>query len=268
MHSGGRGRGFLAAAAAGHYYVQAPKSTQVVMASSQDVHERGGMKSEWVTQYWSQGKMRDEDAIAEYLQVKKDCKRNVQNVLDHIQMKQDRQNKRLALCVQQRLAEHKRPHICLSAVDNVFLPQFTNESLHRRKFLVLEGGTGCGKTEFARSLSRGPQNFIELNCADTDHVDLRAFSPELHDLVLWDECPATLVLKNKKLFQGQAAFITLGQTPTCRDAYSVFPYNCKMVVCSNLWSEQLRRLPMADYEWLVGNSVHVHVDRPLWVGGA
>jgi hypothetical protein len=239
-HSNGRGRGFQTSVAAGHYYVQAPKATQVFMTATLPVWEQRGMKAEWVTQYWSQGKMRDEEAISEYLKVKKDCKRHIQNVLDHQQLVREQRNQQLAKEVQQRLAREKLPRITLSAVDDVFLPQFADPSLRRRKFLVLEGGTGCGKTEFARSLSRGPTSFIELNCADTDYVDLRAFSPEQHDLILWDECPASLVLKNKKLFQGQATFVQLGQTPTSRDAYSVFRFNCKMVVCSNLWSEQLR----------------------------
>jgi hypothetical protein len=90
-------------------------------------------------------------------------------------------------------------------------------------------------------------------------------------LILWDECPALLVLKNKKLFQGQAVDIQLGQTNTSRDAYNVFPWNCKMVVCSNVWTQQLRSLCVADYDWLIQNSVHVNVDNDLWLpaeGGA
>jgi hypothetical protein len=143
-------------------------------------------------------------------------------------------------------------------------PQFCNASLHRRKFLVLEGSTGCGKPEYARALSKGVGYYIELNCADTDHVDLRAFSPGQHDLILWDECSPGLVLKNKKLFQGQAVDIQLGQTNTSKDAYVVFPWNCKMVVCSNLWTEQLRALTVLDYDWIVKNSVHVQIKGPLW----
>ena len=59
-HSNGRGRGFQTSVAAGRYYVQAPKTTQVFMTATLPVWEQRGMKAEWVTQYWSQGKMRDE----------------------------------------------------------------------------------------------------------------------------------------------------------------------------------------------------------------
>jgi hypothetical protein len=153
----------------------------------------------------------------------------------------------------------------VSLVEDVFLPQFNDAAMHRRKFLVLEGDSGCGKTEYARALARTPDSLVELNCADVEHVDLRAFSPSHHDLILWDECSPSLVLRHKKLFQGQAAEIQLGQTNTSVHSYTVFPWNCKMVVCSNLWSEQLRRLCREDEDWLVKNSVHVKVTGPLWV---
>ena len=130
---------------------------------------------------------------------------------------------------------------------------------------MLEGPSGCGMTEFARSLARNAESLVELNCADTAHVDLRAFSPGQRDLILWDECPPRLVLTHKKLFQGQTVDIQLGQTNTSKDAYTVFPWRCKMVVCSNLWSDQLRALCKADFDWLVQNSVHVHVSTALWL---
>ena len=116
----------------------------------------------------------------------------------------------------------------------------------------------------ARSLARSPLSYIELNCAHTEWVDLRAFSPDDHDLILWDECPAKLVLQNKKLFLGQASEVMLGQTNTSQHAYTVFVWNVKMVVCSNLWQLQLRTLTREDAEWLEQNSIYVHVTAPLW----
>ena len=73
------------------------------MTATLPVWEQRGMKAEWVTQYWSQGKMRDEEAISEYLKVKKDCKRHIQNVLDHQQL------------VREHPAHaHKTCHVCAS----------------------------------------------------------------------------------------------------------------------------------------------------------
>jgi len=271
-HCSSRGRATAAAAAAGHYYVQAPKLSSIWTKTTHCVYTNWGLRPEWITQYWSQGKMSDAAAIAEYLRLKRDAKRHIQNVRDNASMRDQQTISQLAKEVRERLAARKRPRLFIPEVEVDFLGQFRDDTLHRRKFLVLDGGTRTGKTEYARSLASGPSSYVELNCANTEHVALRAFSPVLHDLILWDEAPASLVLANKKLFQGQAVEIMLGQTNTSRDAYSVFPWGCKMVVCSNLWEFQLSSLPYHDVDWLRKNSIVIHVSRPLWqlsaAGGA
>ena len=261
---GGRGRGHKSAMAAGHYYCQAPKLSRVWGASSHCVHATHGLKAEWVTSYWSTKKMSDEAAIREYLHVRRDVKRHIQNVHDVAAFSRHQEGVRRATAVKARLAQAKAPRVSLPEVDDLFLKQFQDETLHRRKFLVLDGGSGFGKTEFARSLARSPLSYIELNCAHTEWVDLRAFSPDDHDLILWDECPAKLVLQNKKLFQGQASEVMLGQTNTSQHAYTVFVWNVKMIVCTNLWQLQLRTLSREDADWLEQNSIYVHVKAPLW----
>jgi len=208
--------------------------------------------------------MSDEAAMREYLNVRRDAKRHIQNVLDVRAFSRHQDATRRALIVKARLAGTKAPRVRLAEVDDVFLPQFEDVTLHRRRFLVLDGGSGFGKTEFARALARTPMSFIELNCSHTEHVDLRAFSPDDHDLIIWDECPASLCLKYKKLFQGQATEVQLGLSATSCAAYSIFVWNVKMVVCSNLWQLQLRTLCQEDALWLQLNSIYVHVTAPLW----
>ena len=41
-----------------------------------------------------------------------------------------------------------------------------------------------------------------------------------------------------------------------------------MIVTSNTWSEELRKLDSGDRAWLVANSVHVLVNSNLWVDAA
>jgi len=265
--SGGRGRGAAAAQAAGHYYVQAPKTTQVFMRCTTPVHECFGMRAEWVTAYWQQGKISDDAAIGEYLKVKRDCKRNIQNVKDLQAYKRMEAARVFKDATKERLAKLKKPRAYVQAVDELFLPQFENDQLFRRKFLILEGSSNVGKSEFARLLSKSPAHFIELDCTDCEHVDLRAFSPGFHDLILWDEATPQLVMKYKKLFQGQGVDCQMAQTRTSKDNYEAFPYNVKMVICSNIWSELCRELRVADYEWIQQNSIHVRVKHAsdLWL---
>ena len=70
----------------------------------------------------------------------------------------------------------------------------------RKKFLVLEGKSGTGKTEFVRGLY-GTTQTLELNCAGVSAVNLRDYKPFEHKVVLWDEASPELVLTNRKLFQ-------------------------------------------------------------------
>ena len=266
LHLNGRGRASHTAAAAGHYYVRCPKVGSVWSVGSHEPYKDYPVKAEWVTAYWQAGKLSDEGATAEYIKVKRDCVRHVQNVKDNARLRQQLLQTHLSSEVQGRLHVAKCPRASVPQVEHVFIPQFANAQLARRKFLVLEGPSCVGKTEYARGLAPSPAAVLELNCANQlEHVDLRALSPSLHKVILWDEAHPRLILSNKKLIQGQAVQIQLGQTNTSVHSYTVFPWGIMMVVCSNNWSPLLRTLAAEDEDWLRANSVHVRVEQPLWV---
>ena len=91
----------------------------------------------------------------------------------------------------------------------------------RKKFLVIEGKRGVGKTEFVRSLY-GEDNTLELNCAGVHAVNLRDFRPLGHKLILWDEATPGRVLANWKLFQWPPCWIDLGHSATASLVYKVW----------------------------------------------
>ena len=223
------------------------------------------MKAEWVNSYWQAGKLSDEQAIHEFVRVKRDVARNVANVREQQRLRRDLEGEAERKSIQLRLEAQKAPRAPLALVDHDFLQQFQDSTLSRRKFLVLEGPSGCGKTEYARSLAGDPGALLELNCSKTDHVDLRAFCPGRHRLVLFDEAKTRLVLDHKKVFQGQAVDIQLGSSATNIHSYNVWLYGIMLVVCSNTWSSELRREAEADEAWLRQNSVHVIVKGSLWL---
>ena len=140
----------------------------------------------------------------------------------------------------------------------------TKPMMRRKKTLVLVGKTGTGKTEYVKALF-GSQHVLELNAAGMLHPCLRQFNPDVHRCILWDEAEVALIAQNRKLFQCPAAFVELGFSPTGAFAYSVMVNKAVMVVCSNRWDEQLQLLDEGDRDWILGNSVIVHVDEPLWV---
>lgn len=121
-----------------------------------------------------------------------------------------------------------------------------------------------GKTEYARSLCRSG-SLLELNMAGGAQADLREFDPLTHELLLFDECTPQQVLQNKKLFQAGASLVQMGTSTTNMYAFAVYVAGMKFVVSSNVWSQELRRLTVADAEWIMQNSYLVQVDRPLWI---
>ena len=136
--------------------------------------------------------------------------------------------------------------------------------MRRKKFLVLAGRTGVGKTEYVKALF-GAEHTLELNAAGMLHPCLRQFDVEKHRCILWDEAEALLIAQNRKLFQCPACFVELGFSPTGAMTYSVMVNQAVMVVNSNRWDEQLSLLEKGDRDWILGNAVVVHVDEPLWV---
>ena len=140
----------------------------------------------------------------------------------------------------------------------------TKPMMRRKKILVLVGRTGTGKTEYIKSLF-GAEHVLELNAAGMLHPCLRGFDSDVHLCILWDEAEAVLIAQNRKLFQCPACFVDLGFSPGGHLTYSVMVNKAVMVVCSNRWHEQLELLSEGDRDWIVGNSVVVPVDEPLWI---
>ena len=94
--------------------------------------------------------------------------------------------------------------------------------------------------------------------------DLKAFDHETHDLILFDECPAKVILKQKKLFQAPAVKVALAASVTGCYSYAVWVHQKLLVVCSNVWHHELRTLPSEDRDWLVSNSLVYTAEQPLW----
>ena len=143
--------------------------------------------------------------------------------------------------------------------------QLQTQICTRQPFLVLEGPSCLGKTQFAMSLV-GPGKGLEVNCCACPEPDLRSFRAMTHELILFDEASPELVLKQKKLFQAPAVDVTLGASTTNCHAYTVWVHSVKMVIASNTWSSDAAACEPLDRAWLHANSVHLSVREPMWRG--
>ena len=138
--------------------------------------------------------------------------------------------------------------------------------LKRRKTLVLDGKSECGKSEFA--LSMVPEGrAVEINCANcTTEPPLQGmYQPTEHDLILCDEMSVKLLINNKRLFQGPPAKVVLGSSQTNKFTYQAFVFRKRFVICSNKWKQQLKKVSKQDRAWVKKNTIYINVKEPLWV---
>ena len=149
-----------------------------------------------------------------------------------------------------------------SLVD-AWLKEVTKPLQTRKKFLVLQGPSRTGKTEFVRGLfSLG--SLLELNCANMKDICLASFDCLKHRAILWDEASASLVSSNRKVFQHPLCTVDLGHSPTGQHVRNYFLGNCCSIIATNKWYDDLGKLSAGDQEWLRANMVVVDVDQPLW----
>jgi hypothetical protein len=133
--------------------------------------------------------------------------------------------------------------------------------------LVLEGPSEIGKTRFVQgALVDKPEKALILDCSDAVVPALKGnFSRQKHTLVMFDEAHASMILRCKKLFQASINPVSYGSSPTNAFVHTVWLHGIKLVVASNVWSEEVLSLAAADRHWIQSNSVHIKTDRPLFM---
>ena len=253
---------------AGMYYLVSPKIGKVWSASSVPPFSGFPVSPEWVFTMLSAQKMEISDARVEIIAIGKGICRRLADLDRLEQARKEAAVEERVASLQAALAQAAFEFRRLPQVDDWF--RAAQRPLQRRKrFLVLDGPSGLGKTEFVKGLVE-PAATLELNCASCGLCpDLRRHDPQRHKVILFDEASPQMVLANRKLFQAPACWVDLGHSPTGRDVYRVFLNDSVLVVASNSWLATCWELPLeSDREWLRANAVVVTVSEPLWVAGA
>ena len=251
---------------AGMYYLQCPKLGMVISTGSKAPFTDFPVNPDWIFTLLAAEKMSLASARPQIVRCGKGLTRRLAD-LDRLG------EARRQLALESRVQEIQR---CLASSASRFrkyptVLQWLKDSSagiqRRKRFLVLEGPSGIGKTEYVRSL-HGASRTLELNCASCGtSPDLRQHNPEVHRLVLFDEGSPEMVLHNRKVFQAPAAILDLGHSPTGRDVYRVWLNDSVLVVNSNRWSADVRKQSVEDREWLEANQVLVVVTTPMWEEG-
>jgi len=260
-----RGRCTKKARDQGHYYVVAPKTGSIFRFCTHAPHHSYAVNPQWVTSLVATHKITSERAIAEYINCGTAAKPLVDNVKYCDRMRREAADQQRLRAIQAACEREQQPQRAVPEVECEFLPQFTEAQAHldRRKFLVLDGRSRTGKSVFAKSLA-GPGKAFEVSCATSNHPDLRDMVWGQHEVVIFDEAHTSLVIANKKLFQGSTSLVAMGNSATSMFTYMVCTAGLKMVVTTNVWRAELADSTEEDRLWLEANSVYVNVTEPLW----
>ena len=246
---------------AGMYYLQAPKIGSIFTSGTVLPFKDYLVSGEWIMNLVQAGKLNFDTAREEIVRTAKNLPRILAS-LDrwHREMQQASLKEHIR-SVQLELDARRKPFKSIDVVNDWVRSHDTN--LMRYKFLVLCGGSGLGKTQFAKGLV-GAGRTLELNMASAPEPDMREYDHTAHDLVLFDECGPEQVLKQKKLFQCPPVEVGLAASATSCHAYKVWVHKKLFVVATNVWQYEMSRLNCDDAAWLAANSVLYEVLEPLW----
>ena len=249
----------------GMYYLLCPKIGKLFSASSKESFLQFPVSSEWIFSLLQCEKIELVDAREEIVRCGKGLVRKLADFDRLAAARRERDLHRRVAEIQKAVAQTNRSFKTFEVVEE-WKRQATQPCQRRKKFLVLEGASGVGKTEYARSLF-GAEQTLELNCANChSSPDLRTFDATKHRCVLFDEAHVQLILDCRKVFQAPACWLDLGHSPTGVNVYRVFLNDAVLVIGSNIWSEELQNLRSAsDREWILSNQVHLLVKEPMWI---
>ena len=231
------------------YYLQCPKRGSLHRTGSLRPFLDYQVSGDWIMNMVQAGKMDFVNAKQELVKVVKNLPRHLQTLewwhRERTMLAQDEARSQ----VEAELRKKQLPFRSVQQVDE-WAKQY-GQTLHRFKALVLDGPSGLGKTQFAKSLVQEHQT-LELNMAGCVEPDLRSWDPQKHKLILYDECSPEQMVAQKKLFQAGPSPVTLGSSRTNCLSYSVWVYGARMVCCSNTWLSDL-------------NTIVVNVTSPLYL---
>ena len=244
------------------YYCQVDKLGSLFRGGTKVPYTEYQVNGDWILNLVQARKLSLSTARHELVRCMKNLPRNLQ-ALD-LWWAEERKVRLLILQdqVSAELSKNTRASRRVEQVD-AWTKQY-DEVLRRYKFLVLDGPTRMGKTEFTKTLVK-PGHFFEINMSAAPEPNLREYDHEKHELILFDECHVEVILKQKRLFQAPACLVNLGASATNCFAYQVWVHRKRLVVTSNVWKSSLTALTTEDREWIERNSIYVYVSEPLYV---
>ena len=201
-HGSGTQRGYQA-----FMYVQARKIGQIASGGSVDMFSDYSIQPDWVLLLLQSGKIDIQEARRLAVRVVRNLPQ-VLTILDAVEREQNEARLLMHVSsVQKALAAQRFPFKILPEVV-AWSADFT-KLRSRYKFLVLDGPSQAGKSEYARSLA-APGCAFFVDCGKASEPDLRSFVPLTHEVIVMDEATPAFVVANKRVFSGTSGLGAVG----------------------------------------------------------
>jgi hypothetical protein len=278
----------------GHYYCLAPKVSSIFSATTAPPFSGPwGIRTSWVYTLYADGKMTAAQAKSEVVKYRRDVGRLLHQIDEAERAVSAQQLQWLLRDVDLAQAARALPRRRVPVIEDLFLSQF-HVFRDRRKFLVLTGPSGMGKTEYIRALAKDADIIAGIRARSLPYrqqwltpggcpfppgeglmkvsvaggasqlPDIRELSPLKHAWLFVDEGTPDMALQHRRLFQGKSGCASAGQSAKNCHAYVVVSWGVRIVICCNDWCERSAALSPTGKEWLACNAIVVDVSEPLW----
>ena len=248
----------------GHFYCQVDKQGWICRSTNWVKLQEFPVEQKWVIGLWKLRKLTHEVAKKEIVL----ARGHTPSYLKEIEFVEEKERADATLLQSQEI--QKKLDLCAKPYRTVldvmlWQQQYTDISnslctTTRFKFLVLNGPSRYGKTQFASHLY--PDTLI-VPCQGVMEPNLKTFKCGFHKAIVFDEISSECIVQNKALFQANQNGALLGQSKCNEHAYHVFCYGIPMIMSMNDWME--KKLKPSEEEWLVANAVVYQVNSKLWL---
>ena len=244
------------------YYVVAPKITQLFTMGTKEKFTDFTVEPHWIWKLVQHRKMSTQTARDELVASANGTRAHVPIVDEFLAELAAVEEREKIARQEEQLARGRRKFRRIRFVGLLVADQ--EISRKRRKFLVLDGPSMTGKTQFIMSIF-GHEATLKVDAADEDLLALQTFDSKKHRCILLEKAPPSMVLQNRTKFECLKAMVTLEPSQVGCRRYSLFVNENLLVIASNSWQASVDALSRASQDWIYANQVYVKVTRPLWL---
>ena len=253
----------------GHYYCQCNKIGTIVSDTNYAKYYKFIVEQKWVICLWQQRKLTHTVAKSEIIQARGHTANYLKEVSFIESLEEEEEIKAQKARIDAMLAANYKAFKTIEEVEgwkhqyDINHPDCRLGVASRFKFLVLNGSSCLGKTQYAKALF-GLENTLVVPCQGVTVPCLKEYKRNVHRAILFDEISSSCIVGNKAIFQANNDIVLLGQSPCQDHLYRVFLYGVALIVCCNDWLDGIKEDSPAE-EWLVQNSVVYQCAEPMWV---